>query len=154
MTTRARAFYLLKNRIKSEVGHPTFIRLFKIRFHSSSLAGNKRVLVDLRVGQAPRLAFERSWIGGGLEWIAHYSLERGGWSRVEKDSGDDHWEGGDWKEKANVFWKNHTFSTEMIGPTHVNWDSKHKVQLIKTINAGKSCKLFVCICSLLRKPPM
>ena len=40
MTTRARAFYLLKNRKKIgklDNGHPTFIRLFKIRFHSSIL---------------------------------------------------------------------------------------------------------------------
>ena len=38
MTTRARAFYLLKsdkNDLK-QLGHPTFIRLFKIRFHSFS----------------------------------------------------------------------------------------------------------------------
>ena len=40
MTTRARAFYLLKNQLKSEnriLGHLTFIRLFKIQFHSSSV---------------------------------------------------------------------------------------------------------------------
>ena len=40
MTTRARAFYLLKNRKKIgklDNGHPTFIRIFKIRFHSSIL---------------------------------------------------------------------------------------------------------------------
>ena len=36
MTTRARIFYLLKNRIKSDNKHPTFIRLFKIRFHNPS----------------------------------------------------------------------------------------------------------------------
>ena len=40
MTTRARAFYLLKKSDKNDLkrlGHPTFIRLFKIRFHSSSV---------------------------------------------------------------------------------------------------------------------
>ena len=36
MTTRARAFYLLKIG-KLDNGHPTFIRIFKIRFHSSIL---------------------------------------------------------------------------------------------------------------------
>ena len=38
MTTRARAFFLLKNRRNDlkRLGHPTFIRLSKIRFHNPS----------------------------------------------------------------------------------------------------------------------
>ena len=36
MTRRARAFYLLKNDLK-QLGHPTYIRLSKIRFHSSNV---------------------------------------------------------------------------------------------------------------------
>ena len=55
MTTRERAIYLVISRIKSttQLGHPTFDRLFKVRLHRSSQGGRRatQILVPINCSQ-------------------------------------------------------------------------------------------------------
>ena len=67
MTTRARAFYPVKKSDKigkSEVGHPTFIRLFKIQYHSS----NKYISAHITTTGNNRAHPRQSCALPGKEW--------------------------------------------------------------------------------------